>query len=151
MDRFNPFLGSYSTSISGEGICPTGVQVRFDETFSLQRVEDWVRYDQRAVNATSGRILHEETGVFRKGAGDAIELALVMNSGRLELGTATWEGMRLITYSESFFNDRLGVRANERRFVFTASDCHKELWLATTKWSELTRHMWGHLQRRWEP
>lgn len=145
MDRFTPYLGTYSTVEPGQGVCPTGVSVDFDETFSLQRVDDWIRYDQIAVSTVDGRVLHHESGVFRTGAGNTIELALVMNSGRMEFGKATWSGRELRTHSELFFNDCLGVHANERRFAFDRHGCHKELWLATRVWSELTRHMWGTL------
>ncbi len=147
MDRFHPYLGEYNTLAPGEGICPTGTTVRFRETFRLERIDDWVRYEQRAIDVATGRTLHHESGVFRVTTGDTLELALVMNSGRMELGTANWNGAELRTQSSTFLNDRLGVIANERRFTFSEDGCHKELWLATPLWPTLTRHMWGDLTR----
>ena len=147
MHQFQPYLGNYSTVATGAGVCPTGIEVRFHETFSIARVDDWVRYEQKAVDAATGLTLHHESGVFREGADDTFELALVMNSGRMELGTAQWNGAELRTQSSTFFNDRLGVITNERRFTFDAGGCHKELWLATPVWPTLTRHMWGELVR----
>ena len=147
LDAFAPYLGSYA-STTGEGLCPTGVNVRFHEHFTLERCQDWVRYDQRAVRADDGLVLHTEGGVFRADGSGGLELALVMNSGRLEFGTARWEGAAsLVTESTRFHNDRLGVRANRRAFRFDADGCDKELWLATPAWPELRRHMWGRLTR----
>lgn len=146
LDLFHPHLGRYESHSLCEGICPTGARIRFHEVLELRRIDQVVRYDQQALTEDD-HLLHTESGVFRPVPGGGLEVALAMNSGRLELGSATWEGSTLRTESRTFFNDRLGVRANARTFRFTGKGCDKELYLATPVWPELTRHMWGRLER----
>ena len=147
LDEVEPFLGNYETRTSGTGVCPTGLEVAFDEQFCLERWDDWLRYEQRAVHVPSGRVLHQESGVIRRGGDGLWELSLVMNSGRIEEGRAAWRGGSLITDTKTFHRDRLGVVANQRRFRFDERGCDKELWLWAPPWTELRRHMWGRLER----
>ncbi|MEM7201182.1 MAG: heme-binding beta-barrel domain-containing protein [Planctomycetota bacterium] len=152
LDRLTPYLGTYRTTVSepGEGVCPTGVATRFHEELTLERVDDWIRYRQHAVDLATGKVLHDEAGAIRAAPGGGFEVALAMNSGRLEHGRVTWEDAgppTLRTDSVDFYHDRLGVLGTRRWFRFAADRCDKELWLAATAWPELRRHMWAHLHR----
>ncbi len=140
-------FGLFRSREPGTGICPTGIEVRYREELSLERADEWVRYRQRAERADDGTILHEEAGTLRPAPDGGWEVALAMNSGRLEHGRALWEPSTLRTDSEQFFNDRLQVRATRRVLRFDADGIDKELWLATPVWPALRRHMWGRLER----
>ena len=147
MALFAPIFGRYRSESLCEGVCPTGRRVRFHEEFRLSPGDQWVTYEQKAT-AENGATLHTESGVFRGGANPGeLEVALAMNSGRLELGAGSIVEGEVRTDSTQFFNDRLGVKAIARQFFITPEGCNKHLWLANGAWPELTHHMWGTLVR----
>jgi hypothetical protein len=150
--------GTWSTDpeAPGDGLCPRDTPVQFHETLVVTRAaptDSWLTVVQRAVDAGTGATLHAEHGFLRPhGAG--VELALAMNSGRLEVGrggvTADGGVVRLVVTSEAFLNDRLQVIAMRRTLEFDlgAGTCDKQLELATgLGWPSLTRHMWARLLR----
>jgi hypothetical protein len=142
IESLRPWIGKYESSGWCEGLCPTGVPTRFTETFEFRFGDSWMHYDEHAIGA-DGKTLHTESGVLRAAGGGVFEVSLVMNSGRVELGTASVDGNVLRTDATTFHNDHLGVRATAREFVLTENGCEKHLWLANAAWTELTHHMWG--------
>lgn len=158
LHRHPALCGTWSTDrqAPGEGICPRGTPVRFHETLTITRVaptDAWLQVVQRAVDADTGETLHAEHG-FLRASGGGVELALAMNSGRLEIARGTLEDvdgtLRLVVTSEAFLNDRLRVIAMRRTLTFdpVAGTCDKQLELATgLGWPTLTRHMWARLIR----
>lgn len=147
LDELAARCGGYVSARPGQGECPTGRVVRYHETLRFVAEDGWVRYAQRAVEQESGAVLHEEHGVLRPLPDGRLQLSLVMNSGRMELGVADFDGDTLTTDTTTFFNDHRGVKATRRIFAFRDGGVDKELWLATPAWPSLTRHMWGPLQR----
>jgi hypothetical protein len=158
VDALAALCGTWSTdpAAPGEGICPRGTPVRFHETLVVTRTaptDGWLTLVQHAVDAASGETLHAEHGFLRpRGAG--VELALAMNSGRLEVArgevVADGDVVCLAVTSDGFLNDRLQVIAMRRTLAFdlAAGTCDKQLELATgLGWPSLTRHMWSRLRR----
>ena len=141
-----PFLGHFHSQTPGIGRCPGGRGVRFHETLSLTDEGRFVHYRQKAVEVDTGAVLHVEDAVLRD-HGDGMELSLVMSSGRVELGHVQHQDDTLILEGVRFENDRKGVRGARRILRLDGDVLHKELWLATPVWPELTKHMWGTLVR----
>ena len=150
MNDLARWVGRYASADPCEGICPTGVRVRFTEELTFRLGDEWLHYDEHALGL-DGKTLHTESGVIRptrdNEASHPYDISLVMNSGRLEFGSAVIEADSLRTNSTTFYNDHLDVIANAREFRLTSAGIDKHLWLANPVWPELTHHMWGELVR----
>lgn len=149
IDAFAEYLGNYRGD-AGQGICPSGQLATYDETLNFRRKHSAVWLEFCAVEP-SGQVLHEEHGVLRSLRDGRLEASIVMNSGRMEYATGRWDGSTLLLDSSRFFNDRLGVLATRRKYEFRPGACSRTLWLAAPGWPDLTRHMWGELQRVSQP
>ena len=144
MNELARWVGRFRSAAPCEGVCPTGVNVQFTEELTFRLGDEWLHYDEHA-RGLDGRTLHAETGVIRETRNNQstpYDISLMMNSGRLEFGSAAIEGDSLRTHSTTFHNDRLDVIANAREFRLTARGIDKHLWLVNTVWPDLTHHMW---------
>jgi hypothetical protein len=147
MDTLSFLLGTWRGS--GHQEYPTVDDADYEEelTFST-RGDPFLTYVQRAWSPVSGATLHAESGFWRPGEHDVLEVCLGHPLGLTEVSEGTIEGTTIELRSRSIGRATTGepVSGVKRRYVAEGDTMRYDLWMALDSVA-MTHHLSATLFR----